>query len=120
MDYQNSNTYDLNRNIDDGIGLGSDVRGASTLIGYDVYNQQDEDLGDIKEIMLDVTSGKVAYAVLSHGGVLGVGEKLFAVPWGALILDIENERFILNVGKTKLDLAPGFDSENWPDRPDPA
>ena len=49
-----------------------------------------------------------------------MGEKLFAVPWGALMLDTENERFILNVEKAKLDLAPGFDSENWPDRPDPA
>ncbi|MDP1678644.1 MAG: PRC-barrel domain-containing protein [Candidatus Nitrotoga sp.] len=66
--------------------------GANTLIGNDVYNRQEEDLGGIKQIMLDMENGKIAYAVLSHGGVLGVGEKLFAVPWGVLTLDTK-ERF---------------------------
>jgi hypothetical protein len=70
--------------------------------------------------MLDLETGEIAYAVLSYGGILGVGEKLFAVPWGALTLDTVNERFILNVEKAKLDVAPGFDSDNWPDRADPA
>ncbi len=58
--------------------------GANTLIGDDVYNDQDEDLGDMKEIMLDIGSGRIAYAVLAFGGVFGIGEKLFAVPWSAL------------------------------------
>lgn len=120
MDYQFTNDNDLNENIDDSIGPGPEIMGASSLIGNDVYNNRDEDLGDIKEIMLDMETGKIAYAVLSYGGILGVGEKLFAVPWGALKLDTVNERFILNVEKTKLDVAPGFDSDNWPDRADPA
>lgn len=120
MDYQNTKTYDLIKNSDDDFEPGTEVMGASTIIGNDVYNQKDEDLGDIKEIVLDARSGKIAYAVLAYGGVLGVGEKLFAVPWGALTLDTENERFILNVEKAKLDVVPGFDSENWPNRPDPA
>ncbi len=120
MDYEATDTNDLNKNIEDGNGPGPQVMGANTLIGNDVYNRQEEDLGDIKEIMLDMESGKIAYAVLSHGGILGVGEKLFAVPWGALTLDIEKQRFILDVEKAKLEVAPGFDSDNWPDTPDPA
>jgi sporulation protein YlmC with PRC-barrel domain len=54
---------------------------ASTLIGAQVRNPQDESLGDLKDAMIDTTSGKIAYGVLSFGGVLGVGNKLFAIPW---------------------------------------
>lgn len=122
MDYQATNANNQNEIIDDdnGPGPGPEIMGASSLIGNDVYNNEEEDLGDIKEIMLDMATGKIAYAVLSYGGILGVGEKLFAVPWGALTLDTVNERFILNVEKAQLDVSPGFDSDNWPDRPDPA
>ena len=94
------------------------LMGAETLIGNDVYNQQGEDLGDIKEIMLDTNTGNVRYAVLSFGGVFGVGSKLFAVPWSALKLDTENKRFILNVDKERLNNAPGFDKDHWPDMAD--
>lgn len=96
-------------------GPGPRLMGANTLIGDNVYNPNEEDLGDIKEIMLDVASGKVAYAVLSFGGVLGLGKKLFAVPWTALTLDPENKRFTLNVSKESLAHAPGFDKDDWPD-----
>lgn len=92
--------------------------GADTLIGNDVYNSEDEDLGDIKEIMLDMRTGKVAYAVLSFGGFLGMGEKLFAVPWQALKLDTVEKRFVLDVDKDRLKSAPGFDTDNWPDMAD--
>lgn len=81
----------------DGEGPGPRLMGADTLIGNDVYSRDDEDLGDIKEIMLDTVSGDVCYAVLSYGGFLGIGEKLFAVPWAALKLDTENKRFILDI-----------------------
>jgi sporulation protein YlmC with PRC-barrel domain len=100
-------------------GPGPAFMSASTLMGDDVYNLQDEDLGDVKEIMLDMHSGKVAYAVLSFGGFLGMGEKLFAVPWDALKLDTENKRFILDVSKDRLESAPGFDKDSWPDMADP-
>jgi sporulation protein YlmC with PRC-barrel domain len=73
-----------------GDGPGPTVMSASTFIGDDVCNRKDENLGNIKEFMLDVRSGNVRYAVLSSGGFLGMGEKLFAVPWSALTLDTEN------------------------------
>jgi sporulation protein YlmC with PRC-barrel domain len=91
------------------------VLSASTLAGDKVRNAAGEDLGKIEELMVDVPSGRVAYAVLSFGGFLGVGNKLFAVPWDALALDQENHEFILNVAKNTLENAPGFDKDNWPD-----
>ena len=100
-------------------GPGPAFMSTSSLTGNEVYNLQDEDLGDVKDFMLDMRSGKVAYAVLSFGGFLGMGEKLFAVPWSALTLDTENERFTLNVTKERLESAPGFDKDNWPNMADP-
>ena len=117
MNYQDQDTLGIYRNH---TGPGPRLMGANTLDGNDVYNKQDEDLGDIKEIMLDMYSGRVAYAVLSFGGFLGMGEKLFAVPWSALKLDTVNHRFVLDVSKERLKEAPGFDKDVWPNMADPA
>ena len=99
-------------------GPGPGLMGANTLDVNDVYNRQDQDLGDIKEIMLDMATGRVAYAVLSYGGFLGMGNKLFAVPWKALTLDTANKRFVLDVAQERLESAPGFDKDQWPDMAD--
>lgn len=117
MNYENRDTYGMYKNYSHK-GPGPHLMGADTLLGNDVYNADDEDLGDIKEIMLDTASGKIAYAVLSFGGILGMGEKLFAVPWSALTLDTVNKRFTLNVSKERLENAPGFDKDDWPDMAD--
>jgi sporulation protein YlmC with PRC-barrel domain len=100
-------------------GPGPHLMGAETLVGNDVFNRDSVDLGDIKEIMLDMRSGRVSYAVLSFGGFMGIGEKFFAVPWQALKLDTENKRFVLDVSKDQLESAPGFDKDHWPDMADP-
>ncbi len=118
MSYLNRDTYGMYRHYDSKRGPGPALMGAHTLIGEDVVNAQNENLGDIKEIMLDMQTGKVAYAVLSFGGVFGIGEKLFAVPWAALTLDTENKCFILNASKEQLKSAPGFDKDDWPDMND--
>jgi sporulation protein YlmC with PRC-barrel domain len=115
MDMNNENNVTFSK---DNNGPGPRVMSANSLIGDDVYNHKGEDLGEIKDIMLDTSNGNVRYAVLSFGGVLGIGDKLFAVPWNALNLDAENERFVLNVDKDRLDAAPGFDKDNWPDMAD--
>jgi sporulation protein YlmC with PRC-barrel domain len=99
-------------------GPGPSLMGANTLLGNDVYNKDDESLGDIKEFMVEMSSGKIAYAVLSFGGLLGMGDKLFAVPWAALTLDTQNKRFTLNVPKDVLKEAPGFDKDHWPSMSD--
>ena len=62
----------------------------------------------------------IAYAVLAFGGFLGIGDKLLAIPWGALTLDTGASRFILDVSKEKLERAPGFDKDRWPAMADPA
>ena len=98
-------------------GPGPHLMGANTLTGDDVVNHKGEALGDIKEIMLDMRNGRVAYAVMSFGGFLGMGDKLFAVPWSALTLDTVNKRFVMSVEKDRLENAPGFDQEHgriWP------
>ncbi len=118
MNYETTNTSGM-QSVDIVSGPGPAFMSATSLIGDDVYNLQDEDLGDVKEFMLDMRTGKVAYAVLSFGGFLGMGEKLFAVPWSALTLDSENKRMILNVTKERLESAPGFDKDAWPDMADP-
>ena len=95
-------------------GPGPELMGAETLIGNHVHNLKNEHLGEIKEIMLDMRTGKVAYAVMSSGGVLSLGERLFAVPWEALKLDTVHKRFTMDVEKDRIENAPGFDTDNWP------
>lgn len=102
----------------DNRGPAPEVMDAATLQGDDVVNAAGEDLGKIEAIMLDVTSGRIAYAVLSFGGFLGMGAKLFAIPWGALTLDAGEERFVLDVSKDKLEHAQGFDHDHWPSMAD--
>lgn len=121
MNYETRDIYGMYKtNFTQGrdSGPGPRLMGADTLIGNDVYNRADEDLGDIKEIMLDMASGKISYAVLSFGSFLGFNEKLFAVPWSALTLDTVNKRFILDIDKKRLESAPGFDKDDWPDMAD--
>lgn len=99
-------------------GPGPQVMAASTLEGNDVYNPAGESLGSIQEIMLDVPHGRIAYAVLSRGGILGIGDKLYAIPWSALTLDTDRKCFVLNVDKEVLKNADGFDKDNWPSMAD--
>jgi sporulation protein YlmC with PRC-barrel domain len=125
MNYEDRDTYGMYKRSakraagpDLRHGPGPELMGADTLVGNDVYNEEGEDLGEIKEIMLDMHSGRVGYAVLSFGSFLGMGEKLFAVPWDALKLDTEHKRFVLNVEKDRLKQAPGFDRGKWPNMAD--
>jgi sporulation protein YlmC with PRC-barrel domain len=95
------------------------VLSATSLIGDGVINSAGDDLGKITELMIDLTAGRVAYAVLSFGGFLGLGDKLFAVPWEALTVDTNRKKFVFNIEKDRLENAPGFDQNHWPDMADP-
>lgn len=100
------------------LGPGPRIMAASTLEGDEVVNSAGEKLGSIEDIMLDVSTGRIAYAVLSAGGFLGVGDKYFAIPWSALTLDVDRECFVLDMDKEQLEAAPGFDKDAWPSMAD--
>ncbi|MET0378322.1 MAG: PRC-barrel domain-containing protein [Spongiibacteraceae bacterium] len=119
MSYETRDTYGMYKRFSGKPGPGPDLMGANTLIGDTVLGSAGENLGDIKEIMLDMHTGKIAYAVLSFGGFLGFGEKLFAVPFSALRLDTAEKAFVLSASKEQLQNAPGFDKNDWPDMSDP-
>ncbi len=89
---------------------------ASTIIGESVVNRQNENLGKIHELVIDAREGRLAYAVLSFGGFMGMGTKLFAMPWKAFEFSSTEQKLILNVDKEKLETAPGFEKDSkWPD-----
>jgi sporulation protein YlmC with PRC-barrel domain len=87
---------------------------ARSIMRDKVVNPQGENLGDIKDLMMDVNKGCIAYAVLDFGGFLGIGSKYFAVPWESFTIDEQNEQLVLNVDKQRLKDAPGFDKDHWP------
>ena len=91
---------------------------ATKIIGGKVKNAQGESLGKIEDLMVNLLSIRVTYAVLSFGGFLGLGEKYFAIPMEAMALDPKDQVFILNVPKEKLDEAHGFDKNDWPNMAD--
>jgi sporulation protein YlmC with PRC-barrel domain len=99
-------------------GPGPDVMAASTLDGNSVQSSDGHDVGSLKEIMLDVGSGRIAYAVLSSGGFLGIGDKLIAIPWSALTLDTDNRCFRLAATADQVRNSPGFDKDAWPSMAD--
>ena len=86
--------------------------------GTAVYNRNGDRLGSVYNFMVNKRSGQVAYAVLSFGGFLGMGEKRFAIPFEALKLDATREHFTLDVDKDKLKNAPGFDKNHPPQASD--
>ena len=96
------------------------VLAASTLKGNVVKNLAGEKLGTIEEFMIDLDSGRIGYCVLSFGGVLGIGDKLFAIPYKAMTLDTRDHTFTLDIAKDRLEKAPGFDKNAWPDMTDRA
>ena len=91
---------------------------AAALAGEGVVNAAGEVLGKIDSVMLDMSTGRVAYAVLSFGGFFGLGDKLFAIPWDALIMDLERDCFVLDADRELFKNSPGFDKTHWPAMPD--
>jgi len=118
----NMRIHDSDRIKTDSLGKGRlpMLFGARTFHGDEVYNYRDQRVGTLKEFMLDLHSGRICYAVMSSGGFLGVGEKLFAIPWRALTVDAENACFVLDISEERLMNSPGFDKRHWPDMSDAA
>ncbi|MCE9606121.1 MAG: PRC-barrel domain-containing protein [Planctomycetia bacterium] len=94
---------------------------ASALVGMNVKNSQGENLGEVKDVVFDISKGQIGYVAVSFGGFLGVGEKLFAVPFQALdsAKDGNSYHLVLNIDKATLEKAPSFDKNSWPNFADP-
>lgn len=86
----------------------------SNIIGTSIINSEGKDLGNVKEIVIDRATGKVAYVAVAFGGFLSIGEKLFAIPFSAFSYDNAQEKYVLDIPKEKLEAAEGFDSDKWP------
>jgi sporulation protein YlmC with PRC-barrel domain len=95
------------------------INKATSLTGMAVRNMQNEKLGDVKDIVLDLPSGKISYVVLSVGGFLGIGDKLIAVPPSAFTISAADDSLVLDADKAKIQSAPGFVQTAWPDVNDP-
>ncbi|MES2295837.1 MAG: PRC-barrel domain-containing protein [Pseudomonadota bacterium] len=98
---------------------GPGLMGASTLIGDPVQNLRIEYLAVVKEVMLDMRTGKIAFAILASGSIFSLDQTLFAVPWEALVHDTVLNRFMLDIDKERFEQAPGFDMRHWPNMMDP-
>lgn len=98
-------------------GAGPHLMTSSTLTGTRVLNRQDETLGIISDIVLNVEEGGIAYAVMASGGFMGIGERLFALPWYALALDMERQCCVLNAEQSEFDETRGFDKDHLPESP---
>jgi sporulation protein YlmC with PRC-barrel domain len=103
-----------------GDGPGPDVMAAATLDGNKVMTSDGEHVGKIADIMLDVRSGRIAYAVLSEGGFLGMGSTLHAIPWNALTLDTAEKCFRVDIAAQRIKDDQGFDKDHWPSMADTA
>lgn len=97
-----------------------DIVKGSKIMGKSVQNLEGKVLGEIEDLAIDELDGGVRYAVLSFGGLLGVGEKYIAIPWEALTLSDDHQYFVVDVAEQSLKQAPGFDKNQWPDFADPA
>lgn len=102
----------------DDMQAGATLLSAVTITGDEVRNLQNEKLGTIQDVMIDTVEGRIRYAVLVSGGFLGMGNRLFAIPWKALKQDRKNQRFMLDVDVERLKNAPGFDRDQWPSMAD--
>ena len=92
----------------------------SSLIGDNIFNPAGDNLGKVKDIMVDITEGKIEYVVIEFGGFLGMHQKYFAVAWQALTIAKEHRNaFILNETKESLKRYPGFDKDHWPNTNSP-
>lgn len=104
----------MTRSRSESFNMASRWQKATDLMGKKVTNDANEDLGKLEDIVVDANSGRILYGVLSFGGFLGMGDKLFAIPWQSLNLSGDYKQFTLNVAKDRLKSAEGFDKDKWP------
>ena len=99
------------------------IRRVSKIQGIEVKNEENQKIGKVEDLVMNANNGSVRYVALSFGGFLGIGDKLFAVPWDAVRLEYaakdKKDCLIFDVTKESLSNAPGFDKDHWPNFADP-
>lgn len=90
----------------------------NSALGMNVRSPAGDDLGRVDDLLFDVPSGRIEYAILSHGGFLGLGDKLFPIPWREMTLHFEQGQnyFVVDATPQFLGRLPSFDREHWPDQ----
>jgi sporulation protein YlmC with PRC-barrel domain len=91
------------------------ILSASSIAADPVANAAGDKIADVKDVMIDLATGRVAYLVISYGGFLGLGDKLFAVPWSVAKVDQSDQSIVIDLDEEILKTAPGFDPDHWPD-----
>jgi len=111
----NSATHDANATV--GRVAVATVFPSKKLTGLNVRNMQGEKIGTVDDLVINLQDGKIQYVALSVGGVLGIGDKLFAVPFQEVRFNHGKDEmyYVLDISKEKLEQAPGFDKSHWPD-----
>jgi sporulation protein YlmC with PRC-barrel domain len=89
-------------------------RRATSILGSSVVTVDSESLGEIRDIVLDPSTGRVGYCVVASGGFAGFGRKLFAIPFNALVYDLAEDEYVLDISKQRMLSASGFDPNLWP------
>ena len=87
---------------------------ATSIMADKVIDRSGEKLGAVKDIMIDITTGKIEYVIIEFGGFLGIGEKFFAIPFRLLTVNTEEHAWVLDQSRATLEKAPGFDRDHWP------
>jgi hypothetical protein len=90
---------------------------SSSVVGSSVKDLAGKDAGTIEDLLVD-SRGAVAYAIVSFGGFMGIGDRLYAVPWDAVIVDREKRTVHVDVTKETLERSPSFAADQWPDSSD--
>ncbi len=93
---------------------------ADRIAGTAVYDTAANHIGEVHDLMIDKASGQVAYAILSFGGFLGLGERYYPVPWNLLTYDVKLAGYVVPIDRSKLDAAPNYDSRGQQDLEDEA
>lgn len=96
------------------------IYAAGSFKGAPVNNYAGQTLAKVDEFVLDFDAGRIAYVIVSIGGFLGVGDKLYAVPWELFSIRPDEHAFYIDVDKQQLIDAPSFDRKSWPDMSDTA
>ena len=88
---------------------------ADKVVGAAVYNRQGENLGSVYGLMLNKLNGQVAYAIMSFGGFLGIGESYHPLPWRVLTYDTRIGGYVVDLDRNRLEKAPSYTAATEPD-----